>query len=390
MSELRAILDRLDAAAQEGRPAVLATVVGVVGSAYRRPGARLLLSPDGDRVGMVSGGCLEADVARKAWWRTSEGPVVVRYDTGAGDDGAWAFGLGCGGVVDVLLERIGPGSPPEYLSFLRSPFEAREGVALARVVGGDGGAVGEWLGCDGDGCVRHALSDPDLIPDVAGAAARALRAGRSTHGEFKTSRGPVSVCVEVIRPPVSLLICGAGPDAVPVVTIAKALGWHVTVYDTRPGGNSRGRFPAADLVVSGPPEQVAIRTKLEPGSAAVVMSHNYEDDRKLLRAILPSPVGYIGALGPRRRATSLLEDLSGDGFVPTATQLARLHAPVGLDLGSETPEEIALAVVAEAKAALAGRAGGPLRDRVGHLHTRTASAEVSPAEVVTSCPVGAS
>ncbi|VTR91623.1 Xanthine dehydrogenase OS=Crinalium epipsammum PCC 9333 GN=Cri9333_1479 PE=4 SV=1: XdhC_CoxI: XdhC_C [Gemmata massiliana] len=388
MSELRAILDRLDAAARGGRPAVLATVVGVAGAAYRRPGARLLLSSDGDRVGMVSGGCLEADVARKAWWRTSEGPVVVRYDTGAGDDGAWAFGLGCGGVVDVLLERIVPSDPPEYLSFLRAHIGAREGAALVRIVGG--GSVGEWLVCDAGGCVRHALTDTDLVADAAEVAGRALRAGRSTHAEFDTPRGRVSACVEVIRPPVSLLICGAGPDAVPVVTIAKALGWHVTVYDTRPGGNSRSRFPAADLVVSGPPEQVAIRTKLEPGSAAVIMSHNYEDDCKLLRAILPSPVGYVGALGPRRRADSLLEDLLGDGFVPTATQLARLHAPVGLDLGSETPEEIALAVVAEAKAALAGRAGGPLRDRVGHLHTRAASAEVSPAEVVTSCPVGAS
>lgn len=387
MCELRVILDRLAAAAREDRPAVLATVVGVVGSAYRRPGARLLLTQDGDRLGMVSGGCLEADVAKKAWWRTSEGPVVVRYDTGSDTDGAWAFGLGCGGVVDVLLERIDSASPPEYLSFLRTRVEAREAVALARIIDGEGAGVGRWLVRDAAGRESHDLPE-ELVGDVSEVAERALQAGRSTYAEIVTRDDRVGVCVEVVTPPIGLVVCGGGPDVVPMVTIAKALGWHVTVYHARPAG--RSRFPAADLVVFGPPTDVVNRTRLTTDGAAVVMSHNYEDDRGFLRALLPSPAGYVGALGPRRRTDSLLNELADEGFTPTAAQLGRLHAPVGLDLGAITPEEIALSVVAEVRAVLAGREGGSLRTRVGTLHERSSVLTGAPQAVVTSCPVGTS
>lgn len=365
MSELGTILDRLVAAARRGVPVVLATVVRVAGSAYRRPGARLLLCPDGERVGLISGGCLEGDVAKKAWWRTEAGPVVVRYDTGGGDDGAWAFGLGCNGVVDVLLERIDPAAPPAFLGFLRGRLTSRRPGVLARVVGGEGGrgaAIGDWLMQDVSGTTSHNFTDHDLATAAAADAADRLRAGGSGPAAYALPNGRVEVAFEVVRPPVSLVVCGAGPDAVPVVALANQLGWHVTVCGPR--GPAATRFPLADEVVT------AVPADLSADGAAVVMSHNYEDDRRFLRALLASPVGYVGVLGPRRRTDALLGDLAAEGFHPTPDRLARLHAPVGLDLGAETPAEIALAVVAEVRAALNDRAGGFLRDNPGPLHDR--------------------
>ncbi len=367
MNELQAILDAADDAARRGVASVLATVVRVSGSAYRRPGARLLLCPDGPRVGLISGGCLEGDVAKKAWWRTEGGPTVVRYETGAEADGEWAFGLGCNGVVDVLLERITPDEPPGFLPFLRNGLSTRRPGVLARVIQGPG--VGNWLTDDGES-VAHNFADAALAAAAARGAADALEAGRSDYAKI----GPAEVVFEVVRPPLAFVVCGAGPDAVPVVALAKQLGWHVTVCDPRGPTAPRGRFPLADDVVTCPPDAVAAHVWLELGGAAVVMSHNQGDDRRFLRGLLDSPVGYVGVLGPRRRTDALLGELAADGFTPTPDRLARLYAPVGLDLGADTPAEIALAIVAEARAALAGRDAGSLRHRTGPIHSRTLEA----------------
>ncbi len=363
VNELQAILDAADDAARRGVPAVLATVVRVSGSAYRRPGARLLLCPDGPRVGLISGGCLEGDVAKKAWWRTEAGPTVVRYDTGAEADGEWAFGLGCNGVVDVLLERVTPDAPPGFFPFLRDGLRARRPGVLARVIQGPG--VGGWLTHGGDS-VAHNFADPSFAAAVARGAADALEWGRSDYAAI----GPAEVVFELVRPPLAFVVCGAGPDAVPVVALAKQLGWHVTVCDPRGPTAPRGCFPLADDVVVCPPDAVAEYARLEPGGAAVVMSHNQGDDRRFLRGLLDSPVGYVGVLGPRRRTDALLGELAADGYTPTPDRLARLYAPVGLDLGADTPAEIALAIVAESRAALSGRDAKPLRHRSGPIHCR--------------------
>ena len=231
---------------------------------------------------------------------------------------------------------------------------------LARVVGGTG--VGGWLTRDAEGVTVHDIADSELAAAIADRAADVAEAGRSD----SASVGPADVFFEAVRPPLSLVVCGAGADAVPVVAVAHQLGWHVTVCDPRGPTAPRSRFPLADEVIVCPPGEVA----LESGGAAVVMSHNQDDDRRFLRSLLASPVGYVGVLGPRRRTDALLRDLADAGFTPTPEQLARLHAPVGLDLGADTPAEIALAIVAEVRAALAGRAAGFLRDKPGPIHRR--------------------
>ncbi len=372
MSDLRPILD---AALDSPEPAVLATVVRVSGSAYRRPGARLLLCRDGRRVGGVSGGCLEGDIARKAWWRTESGPAVVRYDTTAGvEEAEAAFGLGCNGILDVLLERFDPARPPAGVMAARRWLAERRHGVIARIITGP--HVGRFLTYGSDG-----MSDdlPDkLVPAVFHEAESAFVIDRSSR---VVEVGGVEVFFEVIRPPQWLLVCGGGFDVPPLLRQAKALGWHVAVFDPR--GTTPRKVADADEVVTG-----FDRLAVEPGGAAVLVTHNYDDDKRLLRALLPSPLAYLGALGPRRRTDRLLADLAAGMYTPTAAELEKLHAPVGLDVGAETPAEIALAVVAEVRAASAGRRGGMLRHRPGPIHGRTPITPGVRAETAVACSAG--
>lgn len=370
MNELRAILDELAEGREDDEPAVLATVVRVQGSAYRGVGARRLVARDGRAIGLVSGGCLEADVARQAWRLTEGGAAaVIRYDS-ADPDGEWTFGLGCRGTIDILVERAEGARPPAWVDPLRARLDRHEPSVLARVLrvgAGDGRArVGSFLALGGDGVPANDLAEPDLAAAVAAAAREALDAGRPGYAALEGPGGGVGVVLEVVEPPPTLIVCGAGPDALPVVRLARELGWHVAVIAGRNLPALRGRFAAADEVATlAEPDRVRALAA-RPRAAAVVMSHNLAEDGRFLELLLPSPAAYVGLLGPRHRAGRLL-----DGLAPLAARdRARLHAPVGLDLGAETPAEIALAILAEVQAAFAGREGGPLRARDRPIHDR--------------------
>ncbi|MFI5207367.1 MAG: XdhC family protein [Gemmatimonadales bacterium] len=309
MTEIESLLAAL---ANSGGGAVLATLVRVDGSAYRGPGARMLVKKDGTSVGAISGGCLEKDVVAHAEQvRAAAKPRLVSYDLTAEDDKPWGLNMGCNAVLDVLLEPCQ--GVPDWLTALARAESARETVTLTTGIGG------EKLG-------EHAL--------------RAAKNGERTRAE----RG---VLHEVIQPPVALVACGDGPDTAPLLALAGPLGWHArAVRKDEPLG------------------------ALDARTAAIVMTHNYGRDLDLLGALLPSGVGYIGVLGPRTRTDRLLADLGARGAKPNQKQLARLHAPVGLDIGAERPSEIALAVTAEVQAAFAQRAGGPLQERKGPIHDR--------------------
>lgn len=203
------------------------------------------------------------------------------------------------------------------------------------------------------------------MPDVMRAVLAAGVSRTATYPEYEAD-----VFLELVQPPPPLVIFGAGHDAVPMVYHAKGLGWHVTIVDTRAARPRPERFPDADAVIACPPEEVAATLALSERTAAVVMTHNYADDRRVLQALLDSPVGYIGQLGPRARTERLLAEISDDGFPLSPTHLARLHGPVGLDIGADNPEEIALAILAEIQSARAGRPGSPLRERQAPLHPR--------------------
>ena len=322
MTEISRILAALDTAA--GQPAALATLVKVEGSSYRRPGARLLLLPDDTRLGSISGGCLEEDVMERARRVLATGkPELAVYDTTAENDLVWGVGLGCQGVVRVLIERISS-ERPLWIATLRANLHARRDTAL--VVGADGTRLAS-----------------DSVPAA---------------DEFH----------EIIPAPPALILCGAGDDARPLATMAKQTGWHVTVADARPAYASEARFPDADAILSAPIPELVTQLRFDARTFAVVMTHRYADDRDFLRALLPRDFAYLGQLGPRVRTDRMLSELKAEGLVLADAQLAKLHAPVGLDLGGSTPETVALAILAELETRLNGRVPGHLRDRPGPIH----------------------
>lgn len=372
MKEIQAIVEALDGVERQYGIAALATVVNAKGSTYRRPGARMLIAQSGCMVGTISGGCLEGDVFERAQQVILSGePTVVKYDTTSGEDIVWGLGLGCNGVVQVLIERLDPQNKLSPLAFLAECFRCRQPGVLATVFGVEGQTrvkVGARVMLHQDNTVTSEIEDSNLTPAVIDDAQAALRDGRSTVKTYQLSAGSAEVLIEAIQPPTPLVIFGAGHDAVPVARFAKELGWHVTVVDSRPAYATPERFPLADDVILTRPEAAHDRVTVNHRTVAVVMTHNYLHDRELLRTLLPSPLRYLGLLGPKSRTERLLQELGETGIIPTHEQLCRLHGPIGVDIGADTPEEIAIAIIAEIRAVLANRSGGFLRNRKEPIH----------------------
>jgi len=335
MAELKKILDLWKRASAAGEDVCLATVVGVEGSAYRRPGARMLLTSSGLRAGTISGGCLEAEVAKKAWWLTANGSSIQRYSSFFDDDGDLPYGLGCGGTVLVLLER-GAGAAQTLEALRRSVEERTASVAISSM---ETDAPGTALILNDAGEVVFDRRGNDGLSAI-GREALDARESRRIEGYF----------VEFIAPPPALFVFGAGDDAQPLVEFGATLGWHVTVADGRSQLARRDRFPLAARVEG--PEQI-----LTVGSddAAVIMTHSYEQDRKLLSLLLPQPTRYLGILGPKRRTERLAGEVGPPLGLSVAEVMSRLHTPVGLDLGGHSPAAIALSIAAELQAVFAGK-----------------------------------
>ncbi len=365
MRDFALMADALAEAEASGEPVVLASVVRTEGSTYRRVGARMLVRRDGTVVGAVSGGCLEADLAARVEALLAAGrPELVTYDARAPEDLVWGLGLGCDGRVDVLLEPLAG----ETLARLRDVHAWGRDVTtpsvLTTVIAADaasGARAGDRLILtESTGPVVLGLELDAAPPELLADAWEALAMQRSSVRAYAT----IEVVHEVVAPPITLLVCGAGMDAVPLVRLAVGLGWRVTVVDHRPDHARPERFPGATVRLA------AYDADEELGShdAAVVMSHHYERDVARLRTLLAAGVPYVGVLGPRRRTDRMVGDLGA-----SEADAARLYAPVGLDIGAETPDEIALAIVAEIQAVNAGRRGGPLRERSGAIHDASAS-----------------
>ena len=330
MKELSAIVNAL--LASDAQPGVLATLVSVEGSSYRRPGARLLINAEQSRIGSISGGCLEEDVIARAVKVMATGqPDAVVYDTTSENDLVWGVGLGCHGVVRVLLEKTPP--RPPWAAAVAANFDRRRTTALAITHGGEDRA--EW---------GTRLAAPGDCPD------------------------PGALFLEMVAPPPSLVIFGAGDDAQPLARLARELGWQVTVADPRAAFATAKRFPTVDTLVAAPADALVSRVNPGMDAFAVVMTHHYVHDVPILRDLLNRPLAYIGLLGPRKRAEKILDDLGERGAKMPPEQRARLHAPVGLDLGADAPEQVALSIVAEIQAVLSGRNAQPLRERTRPIH----------------------
>jgi xanthine/CO dehydrogenase XdhC/CoxF family maturation factor len=370
VKELNEILKRLERVHQRGEKAALATIVKTKGSTYRRPGARMLMASDGEMIGSISGGCLEGDVFEHAKKVMNSGePVVLNYDTSSDDDVVWGLGLGCNGMVHVLVESIQ--QKPDYLSFLEKSVEPHHCGVLAtvfRIEGDVGAKIGSRILVDQDGKASGMKENSELQSAIVSDAQQAIRSGHSIVKEYQLANGKAEVFIEVLQSPLSLVIFGAGHDAIPVARLGKELGWNVTVVDGRPAFASKERFPQADNVILSSPEDVLKNVSLDPRGAAIVMTHNYNHDVTILRQILPLPMRYLGVLGPKKRTQKTLEDLRKEGIGASEDVLNHVYSPVGMDIGAETPEEIALAILSEIQAVLAGRSGGMLRNRKGPIH----------------------
>lgn len=369
MSEIRSLLSASGSLRRAGRPFVLATVVGVRGSSYRRPGARMILADDAVQAGSVSAGCLEADLVRRGWWRTAQqDAAVVTYDSTTPDDElGWGLGLGCNGVVELLLERVtSDGLDP--LAWHRRWLGDEQAGALVTVVRSErrGVAVATRLALGADGSVDSSVGPGATRDWLVDQARLALDEGATR--AVVSPDGTLGALVEAIVPPPSLFVFGTHPDAVAVARQGLALGWRVVVAADQARWETRQRFADMDVTVLRDPAAITAAVDACARPVAVVMSHDFDRDRLVLGSLLGSSARYIGVLGPRRRTEQLLTTPDAAGRASGLDGLERLHAPAGLHLGAETPAEIALAIVAEAQSVLSGTSGCALRDRVGPIH----------------------
>jgi xanthine/CO dehydrogenase XdhC/CoxF family maturation factor len=339
-------------------PFALATVMRVEGSSYRKAGARMLVSLQGRVAGSVSGGCLEKDVISRARAVILDGGTdLAVYDTTDQDDMAFGTSLGCEGRIEILIRSLAPGTSWPLADHAEKAVRERRALALAtvyRAVDVDAERIGQSFSAD------------DLPRAWSGLLAPAFEEvlARRKPLHRQVNDGSVDLLIERLAPPARLVLFGGGDDVPPLVRLAKEMGHHVTVIDRRAEFADPARFPGADFVKHAKPHEIDRLGVLEPDAAAVIMNHHYETDSALLAHLVAEPLAYLGMLGPRRRTVKILREAGGQGADFTPADLEKLHAPVGLDLGSETPEQIALCILAEIQAVLAGRAGVRLRDSV--------------------------
>jgi xanthine dehydrogenase accessory factor len=356
-AETTAILDRLSELTLRGGSAVLATVIRIAGSAYRRPGAKLLIEEDGITQGGVSGGCLESDVRAHAL-RILGGAEnrMLHYDTGSDEETLWGLGLGCEGAVDVYLQRIdaafmveGPGKQMRELLVAGVPF--------ASITFLHGRSEGKTL-VFARGSLAGSCGSPDVDLELSERAGALLEGD----GGADVIEAGHAAFVDVLRPPPRLFIFGAGDDARPLAALAAATGFEVTVVDHRPAYLNAQRFPPPlRLSVRRPSDGVAgLPLGIARKNFAVVQTHSLAHDRDWLRSLSGQPLAYVGLLGPRSRRQVVLRALDWDGV--------DLFAPVGLDIGADGPEQVAVSIVAELLAVNARREPTHLRARVGGIH----------------------
>jgi xanthine dehydrogenase accessory factor len=371
MSELTDVLAAIESLSARGEKLALATIVAVRGSTYRRPGARLLVPEQGELVGNISGGCLENDVADVARIVMHEGMArIVSFDLTADDDAVWGWGLGCNGAFELFVEPADKAA--EVAGALRMALEEERPICMVTVLDPtlEGVAKGDRVLVRPDGSLERSFGDPAVDAAARAAGLELLHQERS---EIRELTGGVRAFVEVLEPPLRLLICGAGHDAAPLVRQAAMLGWSPVVVDDRREFLNRERFPeAAEFVLLERPDTVAETAPIDERTHVVVMSHNFLRDKEYVRSLAGSPARFVELLGPRVRTERLLQELRDEGLELDERDLERFRTPAGLDLGAEGPEEIATAICAEIVAVKRGRGAGFLKDRPGPIHERLA------------------
>lgn len=373
--EISDIISAFKEAQRVGLQTALATVVHVEGSSYRRPGARMLVDQLGNITGAISGGCLEGDALRKALFAIIQKQnKLVAYNTlDDGDDVAFGVQLGCNGIVHILFEPIDPDQANNPIALLENCVLHRMNtvlITLFSIKKYHSHQPGTCFFSDGEK-VFCKLADKALVTSLKKDASLAMVSESSFVKQY--GENELTTFVELLKPPVSLIIVGAGNDTLPLVAMATVLGWQITLIDGRATHANFLRFPKADQIIVGKPEEAKKSLVIDERTAVVLMTHNYKYDLEMLGLLLPGKCRYIGVLGPKKRLERMLAELETKGLAITDEQKHMIYGPIGLDIGAEAAEEIALSILAEIKAVFAERRGTSLRNRLDIIHSRSDS-----------------
>ena len=368
------IIIAFDKAQSKGKQAALATVVSVEGSSYRKEGARMLITEEGELTGAISGGCLEGDALRKALFVMHEKKAkLVIYDTSNEDDVEVGFQLGCNGIIHVLIEPINSDELLNPISLLKEVVNTRQAVILTTMFSLNRNVIqkGTCLLLKADGTVLNTLNDDSLASLVMGDMRTVLATDNSSIKTYVNENIELTAFVNIIKPQIALILIGAGNDAIPIVKMGELLGWKVTVADGRPDYANKKRFSSGCQVVVTKPEKIFSCLDLDSQTIFVLMTHNYNYDLAMLRQLLQLDVRYIGILGSRGKISRMVEELINEG-IDVEKKLSKIYSPVGIDIGAESPEEIALSIVSEIQSVLSGHPVKHLRFQDNPVHPRAA------------------
>jgi len=375
LKELREIIKAYDAAVHAGKKSALAAVVHLDGSSYRRPGARMLVTDEGELTGAISGGCLEGDALRKALLVLSQQQSkLVTYDTSDEEDATIGIQLGCAGIIQVLFEPIKAGNPDNPIQLLRKAVAIRQKsvlVTLFSLENKRNEQPGTCLLMEANGNISGQIPYPELENFILEDVRAAMVAEQSAFKQYVGNDFNVTAFIEFLQPAVSLVVIGAGNDAIPMMQLGDLVGWDVRVVDGRNTHAKPERFASACQILVSKPEKVLEQIPIDRQTVFVMMTHNYNYDLALLKALLPREVPYIGMLGPKKKLDRMIDELREEGMEITDEMLGKVFGPVGLEIGAETAEEIALSIIAEIRAVLNGKPGGCLRYKREVIHART-------------------
>ena len=375
MKEISEIINAYDKAVLAGKSTALATVVHVDGSSYRRPGARMLVDDEGFLTGAISGGCLEGDALRKAMLALSQQKTkLVTYDTSNEDDMTIGIQLGCAGIIQVLFEPINNSSPYNPIELIRESISRRQHAVLLTLFNLDNKNQeqrGTCLLLQEDGILRGDIQHQDFQDALVNDMKDVLQSGKSIFKSYVDQHESSTAFIEFMQPAVSLVIVGAGNDAIPMMQIANTLGWDIRVVDGRNTHAKPEKFQTACQVLVSKPEEVLGQLPIDDRTAFVMMTHNYNYDIAMLKALLPMDIPYIGMLGPKKKTARMLKEIQDAGLKIDDKMLEKVYGPTGLELGAETPEEIALSITAEILSVMNGTPGGQLKRKNDVIHSRS-------------------
>lgn len=374
MKEIREIIKAYDQAVHAGRKAALAAVVHLEGSSYRRPGARMIVNDEGELTGAISGGCLEGDALRKALLVLSkQQSKLVTYDTSDEDDMTIGIQLGCAGVIQVLFEPIDPNKADNPIQLLRKVVAVRQNAVLVTMFSLErkhDAQPGTCLLMEANGNISGSIPYPSIEAAVMEDVHEAMNKKQSSFKEYIDHNVTVTAFIEYLQPAVSMVVVGAGNDAIPMMQMADIVGWDVRVVDGRNTHARPERFASACQVLVSKPEKVLEQIPMDERTVFVMMTHNYNYDMAMLKALLPKSIPYIGMLGPRKKLERMIDEIREGGMEITEAMMGKVYGPTGLEIGAETAEEIALSIISEIQAVLNAKSGGILRNKTDVIHSR--------------------